>query len=67
MNAPERFEALREVETAWLSAELGRAISNLGYPVGMGMAPHPETLDAAASKLFNRYAEMFRHLSEVSK
>lgn len=52
------IEALREIETEWLAAELGRAISNLGYPVGCGIAPHPETLRKAATTLFNRYAKM---------
>lgn len=52
------MEALREVETEWLSSELERAIKNLGYPVGMGIAPHPEHLRAAAKALFERYAKM---------
>lgn len=60
MSAPTAadFEALREVETEWLATELGNAIANLGYPVGCGIAPHPETLRKAATKLFDRYAKM---------
>ena len=52
------FEALREVETEWLARELGESIANLGYPVGCGIAPHPETLKKAANKLFDRYVRM---------
>jgi hypothetical protein len=50
--------ALREVEVAWLSEQLSNSISNLGYPVGMGIAPHPETVRKAAETLFDRYAKM---------
>ena len=52
------FAALREVEEAWLSSELSRAIKNLAYPVGMGKAPQACHMDAAARFLFDRYAKM---------
>lgn len=49
---------LRETEVAWLEKELGDAIANLGYPVGMGIRPHPKQLKYAAKRLFERYAKM---------
>lgn len=52
--------ALREAEVAWLSGELSRAIANLGYPVGCGIAPHPEQIAHAAEIIFDRYAAMIR-------
>lgn len=48
----------REREVEWLANELGRAISNLGYPVGMGLRPSDTALQIAANKLFDRYAGM---------
>lgn len=54
----EAFEALREIEVAWLAGELSRAIANLGYPVGMGLPPSPEHCERAAATLFERYAKM---------
>jgi len=54
----EDFAALREVEEAWLAEHLSDAITNLGYPVGCGIAPHPETMAKAARNLFNHYARM---------
>ena len=54
----EGMNALREVEIEWLAEELSRAIKNLGYPVGMGAAPHPEQIKSAATRLFDRYAKM---------
>ena len=54
----EGMEALREIEVAWLSRELGRAISNLAYPVGCGAAPTDYHLESAAKALFERYAKM---------
>lgn len=47
-----------EVEVAWLSDVLSNSIANLGYPVGMGVAPHPEQIRRAAETLFERYAKM---------
>jgi hypothetical protein len=52
------FAILREVEVAWLSQQLSDSIANLGYPVGMGMAPHPDQIKKAAETLFERYAKM---------
>ncbi len=52
------IEEIREAEIAWLSETLGESIANLGYPVGCGQAPHPETLKKAATTLFDRYAKM---------
>ena len=54
------FEALREVEEAWLASEIGRAIANLAYPVGCGSAPMDYHLQSAAKALFNRYAKMIK-------
>ena len=54
----EGIEALRKVEVAWLSEQLSTWIANLGYPVGCGIAPHPETIKRAAETLFDRYAKM---------
>jgi len=58
VHVREDFAALREIEVAWLSAELSRAISNLTYPVGMGRAPYPQHIKSAAEILFERYAKM---------
>lgn len=52
------IKMLREIETKWLAKEIGEAIANLGYAVGMGVAPKQGALDNAASKLFERYADM---------
>lgn len=54
----EDFEVLRELEVAWLTSTLCDSIANLGYPVGMGMAPNPEQIKKAATTLFERYAKM---------
>ncbi len=54
------LEALRETEVAWLSAELGRSIANLAYPVGCGVAPTTEHMEKAANALFDRYLKMVR-------
>ena len=54
----EGMEALREIEVAWLSEQLSTSIANLGYPVGCGIAPHPEAIKKAAETLFGRYARM---------
>ncbi len=56
----EDFEVLREVEEAWLCRELANAIKNLGYPVGMGIAPKESHLKAAATALFDRYGKMIK-------
>lgn len=58
MSVTETIEAIREMEVPWLVKELGDSISNLGYPVGMGMAPHPDQLQRAAERLFERWAKM---------
>jgi len=54
----EGMEALREIEIAWLSDRLSESIAGLGYPVGMGIPPHPEQIKKAATILFERYATM---------
>lgn len=54
----EDMQVLREVEVAWLSDQLSSSIANLGYPVGMGIAPHPDSMKKAAETLFERYAKM---------
>ena len=63
---PEDFEVLREVETTWLADEWARAIANLGYPVGCGIAPNPEQMKHAADRLFERYLKMFRMVHEAA-
>lgn len=61
---PGAFEAaksvamLRGVEVEWLADRLGESVANLGYPVGMGVAPKRESLLKAANFLFDRYAGM---------
>ena len=36
---------------AWVAMSLHESIANLGYPVGMGMAPHPESTERAAKMI----------------
>lgn len=52
------LQVLREVEIQWLAGELGASIANLGYAVGLGVAPKEDALKRAAEKLFERYAKM---------
>jgi hypothetical protein len=54
----EGMEVLREAEVVWLSEQLSNSIANLGYPVGCGVAPHPEQIKKAAETLFGRYSRM---------
>lgn len=49
---------IREIEREWLADQLGASIANLGFPVGMGIAPPREMLLLAADKLFDRYARI---------
>lgn len=56
----EDWDALREVERAWLAKELARAIANLGYPVGMGIAPSQEHIDRMAGTLADRAVSQVR-------
>lgn len=58
MSITEQIEALREVEIPWLVNEIGGSIANLGYPVGCGLAPHPDQLKRAAEALFERWIKM---------
>lgn len=51
----EGVELLKSMEIAWLADLLGSSISNLGYPVGCGVAPNHETMKRAATKVFERY------------
>lgn len=51
----EGLEVLKSMEIAWLADLLGSSIANLGYPVGCGIAPNPETMQRAATKVFERY------------
>jgi len=60
------MDALREVEVAWLSRELSRAIKNLAYPVGMGVAPLDYHVESAAKTLFERYAKMIEMAREAA-
>jgi hypothetical protein len=57
-STTEIIEAIREIEVPWLVKELGDSIANMPYPVGMGMAPHPEHLQRAAERLFERWTKM---------
>lgn len=61
------MEVLREIEVAWLSDRLSESITNLGYPVGCGIAPHPEQIAKAANILFDRYAKMIEMARESAK
>lgn len=61
------IEVLREVEVRYIDGLLSEAISNLGYPVGMGMAPHPETTRKAAEKLTDRYISMIAMARKAGK
>jgi hypothetical protein len=54
----DKIELMRDVETEWLAHNLGRSIANLGYPVGMGIAPHEDALQQAAAMLFERFIAM---------
>lgn len=65
MPTKEDFQVLRDVEVEWLSKALGDAIANLGYPVGCGLAPHPEQLKHAAETLFERYAKMIEMATQT--
>lgn len=58
MSDQSDMDVLREVEVAWLSERLSESIAGLGYPVGMGIAPHPDQISKAAGILFERYAKM---------
>jgi hypothetical protein len=40
-----------------IAAELGHAISNLGYPVGMGAYPNPDTMQTGAQSILKMIAD----------
>ena len=63
----ERVEAFRETEIPWLVKELGDSIANLGYPVGMGNAPHPDQLQRAAEALFERWCKMASQIATYAR
>jgi hypothetical protein len=44
-------------ERVWLAESLSASIANLGYPVGMGMSPHPESCLEAADKILAHFHE----------
>jgi hypothetical protein len=46
--------SIREALIAALAGDLERSIANLGYPVGMGMAPHPDECRKAAEGIIDR-------------
>lgn len=45
---------VREALIYAIANDLERAISNLGYPVGMGIAPSPEACTLAATSIIDR-------------
>jgi hypothetical protein len=47
-------EACREFLVSKIAADLETSISNLGYPVGLGIAPHPDTCRQAAERIIER-------------
>jgi len=49
------LSALRDMEIKWVADVLGRSIQNLGYPVGMGIAAHPDACTKAATTLVDRW------------
>lgn len=40
----------------WVADSLRESIANLGYPVGMGMAPHPKSIERAAKLICEHVA-----------
>lgn len=63
----ERVEAFRETEIPWLVKELGDSIANLGYLVGMGVAPLPDHLHLAAEALFERWCNMASRIATYAR
>ena len=63
----ERVEAFRKTEIPWLVKELGDSIANLGYPVGMGVAPNPDQLHQAAEALFERWCKMASRIATYAR
>jgi len=47
----ETKQPVREALIYLIANDLERSIANLGYPVGMGLAPHPDTCTAAATRI----------------
>lgn len=47
----------RERDVRWISAELEVWVANLGYPVGMGVVPHPVQTERFAEGLFDALAK----------
>lgn len=66
MSITDQIEALREVEIPWLVKELGDSIANLDYPVGCGLAPHPDQLNRAAAAIFGQWIKMAEKVHATS-
>jgi len=47
-------QTVRESLIYAIAIDLERSISDLGYPVGMGLAPHPESCTRAATTIIDR-------------
>lgn len=65
-EAREDFKVLREMEAAWLSDELTRSISNLGYPVGLGVGPSKNHADLAAKAIVGRYIDILWRIRQTA-
>lgn len=52
--AQEAEELLRDAAQV-IAGTLAKGIATLGYPVGMGLAPHPDACLAAATKIVERF------------
>lgn len=46
-----------EALTNAIAADLEGSIANLGYPVGLGLAPHPDTCKLAAARIVARIGD----------
>lgn len=47
-------EAVKAALAYHIANDLERSIANLGYPVGMGIAPSPEVCQQAAERIVDR-------------
>jgi hypothetical protein len=56
--------ALIRMDIDWIADALGKSIADLGYPVGCGVAPHPEQMKRAARVIAERHAQYYRMIEE---
>ena len=50
-------QPVRECLIAAIANDLDASISNLGYPVGMGLSPHPDSCKRAAGMIIDRITD----------